>query len=203
MAIQFPSKKPNELLGLSLNLVIEFGPLVLFLVMFEFFNFMVATLILVITTIAVMVFGYFFQKRIALFPIFASGSVVVFGGATLIFDNANFIIVKDSLFYGIFGLAIVGGLLFNHLVLKKLFFRLFAISDRGWRMISWRWGVFMILLAISNEIFRIGFSEEIWIRYKTYALFALIIFSGFQLLLSRKERLLAKSNAWGFRVFPD
>lgn len=195
--------KTKETLGLAFNLVVEFGPLVLFLVMFEFFNFQVATIILVVTTIVVMVSGYVIQKRIALFPLFASGSVVVFGLATIFLKDANFIIIKDSLFYGIFGSIIIISLLMNRLVLKDLFFKLFAISDRGWKIVSWRWGIFMILLAISNEIFRIGFSEEIWVRYKTYALLVLVIFSAYQMLLSRKERTLEKSNAWGFRIFPD
>lgn len=195
--------KTKETLGLVFNLVVEFGPLVLFLVMFEFFNFQVATIILVVTTIVVMVSGYVIQKRIALFPLFASGSVVVFGLATIFLKDANFIIIKDSLFYGIFGSIIIISLLMNRLVLKDLFFKLFAISDRGWKIVSWRWGIFMILLAVSNEIFRIGFSEEIWVRYKTYALLVLVIFSAYQMLLSRKERTLEKSNAWGFRIFPD
>ncbi|MCF7831371.1 MAG: septation protein IspZ [Candidatus Pacebacteria bacterium] len=203
MVAPSPKNKTRERLGLLFNLVVEFGPLVLFLVMFEFFNFQVATIILVVTTVVVMVSGYVVQKRIALFPLFASGSVVVFGLATIFLKDANFIIIKDSLFYGIFGSIIIVSLLMNRLVLKDLFFKLFAISDRGWKIVSWRWGIFMILLAVSNEIFRIGFSEEIWVRYKTYALFVLFIFSAYQMLLSRKERTLDKSNAWGFRIFPD
>jgi intracellular septation protein len=195
--------KTRERLELLFNLVVEFGPLVLFLVMFEFFNFQVATIILVVTTFVVMISGYIIQKRIALFPLFASGSVVVFGLATIFLKDANFIIIKDSLFYGIFGSIIIISLLMNRLVLKDLFYKLFAISDRGWKIVSWRWGIFMILLAVSNEIFRIGFSETIWVRYKTYALLVLIIFSGYQMLLSRRERTLGKSNAWGFRIFPD
>ncbi len=203
MVISPIKNKTRERLELLFNLVVEFGPLVLFLVMFEFFNFQVATIILVVTTFVVMISGYIVQKRIALFPLFASGSVVVFGLATIFLKDANFIIIKDSLFYGIFGSIIIISLLMNRLVLKDLFYKLFAISDRGWKIVSWRWGIFMILLAVSNEIFRIGFSEEIWVRYKTYALLVLIIFSGYQMLLSRRERTLGKSNAWGFRIFPD
>ena len=195
--------KTKENFNLLFNLVVEFGPLVLFLVMFEFFNFQVATIILVITTVVVMISGYVVQKRIALFPLFASGSVIVFGLATVFLKDANFIIVKDSLFYGIFGSIIIINLLMNRLVLKDLFLNLFAISDRGWKIVSWRWGIFMILLAVSNEIFRIGFSETIWVRYKTYTLLVLIIFSAYQMLLSRKERTLGESNAWGFRIFSD
>lgn len=182
-----------------LGFVIEFGPLLLFFLVFEFFNFMTSVIILVIAVVLALCASIFIQKRIAIFPLFSSGSVVVFGLATVFLHDPNFIIFKDTLFYGIFGTFILIALSKGNLLLKKLFTSIFAITDVGWRIVSLRWGIFMILLALSNEIARIYFSADEWVLYKMGTLVVLTIFSGWQFLLSRKERL-PEANSWGLRA---
>lgn len=184
---------------LLLNLFIEFGPLLIFFVAFEFFSFLTATLILVCVVTATFAISLYREKRIALFPLFASGSIIVFGAATLFFKNPNYIIFKDTLFYGIFFALITGELLHGRLILKKLFNSIFSITDRGWKIVSIRWAVFMFLLASSNQLALVYLTSDEWVYYKMLTLIALLAFSVWQFFLSRSERL-SDANAWGMRV---
>ncbi len=182
------------------NFIIEFGPIVVFLITFEIFSFMVSVGTLIVTVIFSFITSIVVQKRLALFPLISSASVIIFGLLTLFSGNPDFIIFKDTLYFGFFGLGIVTSLLGKRLVLKQLFGELFAITDTTWRIISWRWGIFMILLALSNEFARIYFSPTEWVRYKFIVLVIAFIFSIFQFITSSKGRIINESNRLGFRI---
>jgi len=182
------------------NFIIEFGPIVLFFITFELFSFMVSVGMLIISVIFSFVASVVVQKRIALFPLISSSSVVIFGLLTLYFSNPNFIIIKDTLYFGFFGLGLVTSLLGKRLVLKQLFGEIFAITDKTWNIISWRWGIFMLLLAISNEIARLYLNPDEWVKYKFVVLSLAFVFSVFQFISSSKGRIVNESNHLGFRI---
>lgn len=181
------------------SILIEFGPLVLFFITFELFNFMTSVLILVVTVTVALVASLRLYGKISLFPIISSGSVIVFGLLTIFLHNPGYIIFKDTLYFGIFGLAVLIPLIFGKLSLKSMFDKIFAITDRGWKIVSLRWGVFMVLIAISNECARALLSAERWVTYKFIVLVILIIFSIWQFFLTRRERL-PEGSAWGLRL---
>jgi intracellular septation protein len=90
-------------------------------------------------------------------------------------------------------------MMFGKIILKSMFASIFAITDRGWKIVSYRWGIFMLLIAISNEFARVLFSADTWVTYKFIVLIILMIFSVWQFFLSRKERL-PEASPWGLRI---
>ncbi len=184
---------------LALNLFIEFGPIILFFVVFSFFDFIIASLSMVVIVIITFIISVVIEKRIAIFPLFASGSIIVFGGATVLFSNPTYLIFKDTLFWGIFGLIILIYYMNNILILKKLFINIFDITEKGWRVVSIRWIVFAFILSISNQIALIHFTPDQWVIYKMCTLVALVLFSMLQFSSSRKHRN-PTANPWGMKV---
>lgn len=184
---------------LALNLFIEFGPIVLFFVIFNLFNFITATIALVGVVFVAFLLSVYVEGRIALFSLFASGSIIVFGGATIFFSNPTFLIFKDTLFWGIFCIIILVFYLKKILILKKLFIGIFDITDVGWNIVSIRWIVFSFLLASSNQVALLYFTPVHWVVYKMATFIALFLFSVWQFFLSRKERNTGASP-WGMRL---
>ena len=184
---------------LALNLFIEFGPILAFFVAFNFFDFIRATIVLVGLVAVTFLLSICIEKRVAFFSLFASGSILVFGLATVFLNNPDYIIFKDTLFWGIFGIIIGGYYLRGTLLLKKWFITIFDITERGWRIVSLRWVVFALMLAVSNQIALMYFTPKEWVYYKMCTLLALVLFSLWQFALSRKERN-GEANPWGMRV---
>lgn len=180
-------------------ILIEFGPLVLFFITFELFNFMTSVAILVGAMVVTLIASVRLYKKIALFPLFASLTVIIFGALTVFLHNPQYIIFKDTLYFGGFGLIILIPLFFGKLVLKSLFISIFAITDRGWKVVSIRWAVAMLLIAGTNEWARVYFTPEQWVTYKFIILVLLMVFSVWQFFLSRKERL-PEASPWGLRI---
>ncbi len=181
------------------SIAIEFGPLILFFITFEIFNFMTSVAILIGAMVFALIASIKIYGKIAFFPLIASGSVIVFGILTIVLNNPFFIIFKDTLYFGIFALGILIPLFFKKLVLKKMFNQIFDITDKGWFIVSINWGLFMALIAISNEIARVFLSAPEWVTYKFIVLIILIIFGAAQFFISRYYRN-ATANSWGLNI---
>lgn len=192
-------KNKNFSSKLALNLFIEFGPIVLFFIVFNLFNFITATIALVVVVFIAFLLSIYVEGRIAVFSLFASGSIIVFGAATVFLSNPTYIIFKDTLFWGLFFLIILGYYLKDVLILKKLFISIFDITDKGWKIVSIRWMIFAFLLALSNQIALWYFTPAQWVNYKMTTLIALTLFSIWQFLLSRRERNV-DATPWGMRL---
>lgn len=184
---------------LFLNLFIEFGPIISFLIASEITTFIKATIIFVSFTTIALVASIIERKSIAYFPFIVAIIIITAGSLTVIFDNPFFLIIKDTLYTGIFSLVLFIGLFFGKGLLKPLFQDLFAMTDKGWYILSMRWAIFFVLLTISNEIARHFLVTQNWVIFKGVATIATISFSLYQFRLSKKERL-PNSTEWGMKL---
>lgn len=182
---------------------VEFGPILAFFLTSEWIGFIRATELFVALTVIALIVAYVRDRRIALFPLIAGLSVIFFGVLTISFDNPFFLIIKDTLYNGVFALALAVGLYgLKKPLLKGLFSSLFLMTDKGWMILSRRWMVAFALLALSNEFAWRAFDADEWILYKMLATFVTLVFGFYQLTLSRRERL-PESNRWGMNPGPS
>ena len=183
---------------LFVGLLIEFGPIVGFFLIAPKMGFMLSTGLFVGLTAISLGYAFVKEKRVAYFPLIAGLSVILSGVATLTFDEPLFLIVKDTIYNGAFAIVLIAGLLKGKGLLKPLFKSLFAMNDTGWKILSLRWAILFILLAVGNEIVWRNYDEITWVAYKGYSTFVTIIFAVYQFRLSKKYRL-SESNVWGMR----
>ena len=184
----------------AIHLLTEFSPVLAFFAVGQFYDFYTATAVLLVFTVAALLVGWIYEKRIALMPIIASMFVIIPGYMTLQFANEGFLIFGDSLFYFLMGAVVGGGLLVNQYALKAIFEATFAMADEGWRKLSVRWTIAFLLAGIGNEIVRIYFSPEVWVDYKFVKVILIALFGVWQFRLSRRYRLPGVSNDWGLRL---
>lgn len=184
---------------IALSWFIEFGPIVVFFFSFEFLKFVPATIIFVVTTLVTLLLAYHHHEKMALFPLIAGISIVIFGGLTIIFHDPHYLIIKDTIYNGAFGVVMMVGTLSGRLPLKRLFHSLFSIQDRGWEKLSHRWMFFFFFLAITNEYVWRNYTEQEWVHYKVATIVLTILFGLAQIPLARRTRL-SDANAWGLKV---
>ena len=189
----------NALGKVLLSLSIEFGPIIVFLVASELLTFMQAASAFVVATCLALTASYIEQKRIAWFPLIAGAIIIVSGLLTVLLDDPFYLIIKDTIYNGVFAVVLIVGLFFHIGILKYLFDGLFAMTDRGWRILSLRWAIMFTLLAVANEIARAHLDPTAWVVFKASATLATIVFALYQFRLSKKERL-PESSPWGMKI---
>jgi intracellular septation protein len=184
---------------LVVSFIADVAPIVTFVVATELVGFMNALWWLVGVAALSIGIEWLVSRRIPKFGLVASGTIVAFGLVSVMTGDEFFIIVKDTLYALAFGGALLVGIVLRRSYLESLFGDYFAISARGWSILTYRWMVFFFLLAATNELARLSLTPDQWVYYKFGAVIATWIFGFYQFTLSRRERL-PEANPWGLRV---
>jgi len=167
------SKPVPKQMPTLLKMLIDFGPLLLFFIVDELADIFVATgALLVACTLAFLVSW----KMVHKIPVIASASlifVLIFGGLTLWLGDEEFIKIEVSVTNALCGIILVGGVLLKQSLLKVALGDMVELEDEGWATLSWTLGLFLIAIAITNEIVRLNTTTDIWITFRVYGILAL------------------------------
>ena len=178
------------------RLALDLGPLAVFFTAYQFFGIYVATAVFMVAMLASLGFGYWSERKLSPMAIVTAVIVLIFGGLTLYLHNSLFIKIKPTIIYSIFGLVLLGGLLFNRLFIKYVLEMGFDLTETGWRQLTLRWGIFFLTLAVTNEFIWRNFSEGVWVTFKSWGVIPLmILFSFAQAPLITKHHIEEKTDA--------
>ena len=113
--------------------------------------------------------------------------VLVFGGLTLYLNNDMFIKLKPTIVNSLFAAILFTGLARQQSLLKPLLQSVMELTAEGWRLLTWRWAWFFVVLAILNELVWRNFSTDFWISFKLFGTLPLtIVFGAAQIGLMRR-----------------
>ena len=114
-------------------------------------------------------------RKIAKFVLASAIFVGIFGGLTLYLHNDLFIKVKVTLANLTFASALFGGLYFNRLFLKNIMGQAMELPENAWRVLTIRWGLFFLFMALLNEIVWRNFTTDQWVTFKAFGLMGLTL----------------------------
>jgi len=159
--------------------LLDFGPLVAFFAAYRFFGLYAATATVMVAAVAAALLGYLFDRKLHPVPLITAGLVLVFGGLTLYLQDPTFIKMKPTILYGMFAVALIGGLFFGRPLTKYVFGSAIVMADSAWRILTWRFGGLFIGLSALNELIWRNFPENFWVNFHTFGATALILIFSF------------------------
>ncbi|MBB4954885.1 intracellular septation protein [Agrobacterium vitis] len=210
-----PSQQPSDVEKHNpmLKMVLELGPLLVF-----FFGnlrgewlakqfpaltavggpLLIATALFMAATVLSLIVSKIVFKHLPIMP-FVSGIVVlVFGSLSIWLQDETFIKMKPTIVNSLFGVVLLGGLLFGRSFLGYVFAAAFQLDDEGWRKLTLRWGIFFLFLAVLNEAVWRNFSDEVWVNFKVWGTMPItILFTLAQMPLIMKHSLENKADDGG------
>lgn len=172
------------------RLALDLGPLILFFATFQFAGIFAATGVFMVAVLTSLALGWHLEKKLSPIPLVTAILVVIFGGLTLYLHNDTFIKVKLTVLYVIFGTTLLVGLRFNRIFIKYVFAEAFDLTEKGWRGLTWRWGLFFLSLAALNEAVWRNTSTATWVSFKVWGIMSLIF-----LFALAQTRFLLKHHA--------
>lgn len=132
-----------------------------------------ATGVLIGCTALTLAITYYLERKIALNPLISGIVIAFFGGLTIALHDDTFIKMKPTLVNLLFAAILLGGLLKKKSLLKPLLGTALHLTDRGWNILSFRWGIFFIVLAMLNEYIWRNYREAFWVNFKVFGMLPL------------------------------
>ena len=176
-----------ELRPQIIKIVLELGPLLVFFFVNANADIFSATAWFMGAMVVSLALSWFLLKKVAIMPLVTGVVVLVFGTLTLLLKDDTFIKMKPTIVDTLFGVTLLSGLLFKQSLLKYVFGDVYKLKPEGWLVLTVRWGLFFLLLAVLNEVVWRLFDTDTWVAFKVWGVMPLtIVFSMFQLPLLTK-----------------
>jgi len=172
------------------KLATELGPLMVFFVANAKFNLFVATGAFMVAVIAAMIASYVVTRHVPMMAIVTAVIVIVFGTLTLVLHDETFIKVKPTIVYTLFAAILGGGLLFGRSFIAIMFDQMFNLTPQGWRVLTLRWSLWFLAMAVLNEIIWRTQSTDVWVTFKAFGMVPLtMLFAVTQMPLIKRHHL--------------
>src|SRR5512145_2152566 len=151
----------------SLKLLIDFGPLVAFFVVYfgvERYQpeagIYWATGVLMVATVAALIASRLLLGRFSVPPLITAVLVVIFGALTIWLQDPSFIKMKPTIIYLLFAGVLAYGLITRRPLLKLVLGEALQLTDEGWQKLTLRWLAFFVAMALINEFVWRNFPEQ-------------------------------------------
>lgn len=176
-----------------LSVIIDYGPLVVFLIVYrqmapdevtaggELIAIIYGTGAFMVAAVIALIASRLLLGKISPMLWFSTALIVGFGALTILFGDPVFVQLKPTIIYLVMGFALLIGWIRGTPLLKILLEAAFdGLSQQGWLKLSRNWAVFFLLLAGLNEILRALYNEangqfETWLWAK-FAVFMPLTF---------------------------
>ena len=169
---------------------VEYGPLGIFFVTFWVFGIFPATAAIMVATVVALTVAWVAERRVPKVPLVSGALIVVAGGLTLWLQDETFLKMKPTVLYMMFTAVLLGGLIAGRPLLKPLLGSSWRMDERGWFLLTLRFGLFFIVMAGLNELVWRTQTTGFWVNYKMFGTIGLmLVFTALQVPLITRHQL--------------
>jgi intracellular septation protein len=161
------------------RLLIDFGPLLIFIAAYWAGGVYVATLAFMVATAAAIIYSKIRHAHVGPMLIFSGVMVLLFGGLTLWLKDETFIKMKPTIYY-----LFIAGILFFGLATKRPTLQAVIgaaypeMRSTGWHLLTRNFAWFFLAMAILNEIVWRNSTFGFWLGYKLWGALPLTLVFG-------------------------
>lgn len=101
--------------------------------------------------------------------------IVIFGGATIVFKNAHFIMWKPTVLFWLMASALLIAEMMGKNILASTLGKEIAAPKPVWRKLTLAWVAFLVALGVLNLWVAYHFTESQWVSYKLFGSTGLLI----------------------------
>lgn len=167
-----------------MKFLFEFLPILAFFIAFKTFDIYVATGVAIAITLLQMIWLTMKHQPITKMQIFNFLIILVFGGLTIFLKDEFFIMVKPTILYWSFALALaVSFYLFKKNLIQMVLGKEIKLKDDAdaniWTKINLSWVIYFAILGVLNLYVAYPFTkeaEETWVNFKLSSIGLLLVF---------------------------
>ncbi len=164
---------PPFLAGLARRSAVEFGPLLLFFILYARAGVFWATAAYMAAAALVTAVSWVRHRRLPVMPLVGTGFVLLFGGLTLATRDPFWLLIRPTVVNGIMSLSLFASVAAGRPGLRLVLGGALPLRDEAWAGLSLRVAAFLAALAVLNELVWRGLGLDAWVLFKTFGLLPL------------------------------
>ena len=159
-----------------MKLLLDFFPIILFFVAFKVWGIYAATGVAIVATVVQIVYLRMKTGKVEPMQWISLAVIVLFGGATLLAHDENFIKWKPTVLYWLMGAALLFGQVFlRKNFIKSLMGAQMQLPDSVWRTLNWTWTGFFAAMGLLNLWVAFTFDTDTWVNFKLFGGMGLMV----------------------------
>jgi len=152
-----------------MKFLFDMFPVILFFVAYKLVDIYAATLVAIVTTVLQIGWVWFKHRKVENMQWISLALIVVFGGATLLLQNENFIKWKPTVLYWLFStVLLVANLFFRKNLIKSMMGSQITAPDSVWNKLLAGWIAFFAFMGALNLFVAFFYSTDIWVNFKLF-----------------------------------
>ncbi len=179
MSAQSPYSLPctSQISKKDMKFLYDFFPILLFFIAYKTQGIYVATAVAIVASIIQVGYMWFKNRRVETMHLVTLGLIVVLGGATLIFQDEDFIKWKPTIVNWAFALAFLG----SQFIGKKPFVRRImesniTLKDEAiWSRLNTIWAAFFVAMGVVNLYVAFNYDTDTWVNFKLFGMMGLTL----------------------------
>ena len=158
-----------------MQVLIEFLPLLAFLVAYKTADIYVATATLMAAMVCLLVYDRWKLARIPPLHLASAALVFVLGTATLLLHDKRFIVWKPTFLFWALAAACVVSVVMQKPLIERLMMAastdsFSGIGARDWNFVTLLWAIFYASMGALNLWIAWTYSEATWVNFKVYGI---------------------------------
>lgn len=165
----------------------DFFPILLFFIAYKMYDIFVATAVAIVASFVQVILFWIKHRRFENMQLITLGLIALLGGATLMFQDENFIKWKPSVVNWLFAVVFLGSQWIGEkpLIQRLMEQHIQVDHPRVWTVVNLSWVGFFIFSGLLNLYVAFNFSTDVWVNFKLFGLmgltFVFVIIQGIYL----------------------
>lgn len=159
-----------------MKFLFDFFPIFLFFIAYKAYDIYVATAVIIVASIIQVGWFWLQNRRVEKMHIITLFIVVIFGGATLAFDDPDFIKWKPTVVNWLFGVAFIGSQFIGKKpIVQRMMEANVELPASIWPKLNIAWAIFFIFSGALNlyVAFSGHYDMDTWVNFKMFGMIGL------------------------------
>lgn len=159
-----------------MKFLFDFFPILLFFIAYKLFDIYVATASIIAATFVQVGVYWLMHRRFQTSHLVTLVLVAIFGGATLLLHDPNFIKWKPTVLNWLFAAAFLGSqYIGGKSLVERMMDHAVILPASVWRRLNLSWVAFFIVMGGANLYVAFNFSENTWVNFKLFGILGLTL----------------------------
>ena len=154
----------------------ELFPVILFFIAYYAYDILVATGVAIGATLFQVGWMWLKHRKVDKMMWISLAVIVLFGGATLAFQDETFIKWKPTVLYWLFaGVLWAASLFFGKNLIRAMLEKQITLPDLVWKRLNLSWVAFFLFMGLINLYIAFNFSLDTWVNFKLFGSMGLML----------------------------